>query len=114
MVIRQIRFGAHDGPICPACKRQMIVNRRTPHPRYGTLTSYKLSSAGPARMKSSEVPTGLVSLMSAMRCLALTFRSDDPAVFDTGNRHNDMQQRWQHGRMYTARRIGIGLGAIPA
>jgi C4-type Zn-finger protein len=31
----QVRFGAHDGPICPACNRQMNVTRRTPHPLHG-------------------------------------------------------------------------------
>jgi hypothetical protein len=29
-----------------------------------------------------------------------------PDRFDTGNRRHDMKPRWQHGRMYTARRIG--------
>jgi hypothetical protein len=31
----QVRFGAHDGPICPACDRRMDVARRTPHPLHG-------------------------------------------------------------------------------
>jgi hypothetical protein len=42
MVIRQIRFDAHDGPICPACKRQMLINRRSPHPLYGN--TYELQT----------------------------------------------------------------------
>ena len=31
----EVGFGAHDGPVCPACNRQMNVTRRTPHPLYG-------------------------------------------------------------------------------
>jgi hypothetical protein len=34
-LLMQIRFGAHEGPSCPACKRLMNVMRRTPHPVYG-------------------------------------------------------------------------------
>jgi hypothetical protein len=35
-------FGAHDGPICPACNRQINVTRRTPHPLFGY--SYELQT----------------------------------------------------------------------
>ena len=42
IMLMQIRFGAHDGPICPTCNRQMIVNRRTPHPLYGS--TYELQT----------------------------------------------------------------------
>jgi hypothetical protein len=34
-MLMQIKFGAHEGPTCPACNRQMNVTRRTPHPIYG-------------------------------------------------------------------------------
>jgi hypothetical protein len=34
--------------------------------------------------------------------------------FDSGDGRHDIKPRWQHGRMYTGRRMGIGLGAIPA
>ncbi len=31
----QIKFGVHEGPICPACAKTMQVTRRTPHPLHG-------------------------------------------------------------------------------
>ena len=34
-MLTPIRFGAHEGPTCPACARTMNVIRRTPHPIYG-------------------------------------------------------------------------------
>jgi hypothetical protein len=34
-MLMQIRFGSHQVPTCPACKRIMNVIRRTPHPIYG-------------------------------------------------------------------------------
>jgi hypothetical protein len=41
-MLMQTKFGAHNGPICPTCNRQMIVNRRTPHPLYGN--TYELQT----------------------------------------------------------------------
>jgi transposase-like protein len=38
----QIRFGAHDGPTCPACTATMYVTRRTPHSLYGS--TYELQT----------------------------------------------------------------------
>lgn len=36
-MLMQIRFGAQDGPTCPACICAMYVTRRTPHPLYGSI-----------------------------------------------------------------------------
>ena len=41
-MLRQIRFGAHKGPTCPACTGTMYVTRRTPHPIYGS--AYELQT----------------------------------------------------------------------
>jgi hypothetical protein len=41
-MLMQIRFGAHDGPTCPACLKVMYITRRTPHPLYGN--TYELQT----------------------------------------------------------------------
>jgi hypothetical protein len=41
-MLMQIRFGAHDGPTCPACICAMYVTRRAPHPLYGS--TYELQT----------------------------------------------------------------------
>jgi hypothetical protein len=46
---------------------------------------------------------------------ASTARADDPATrrsgqFDSGGGRDNITSRWQHGRMYTARRTRSGLG----
>lgn len=60
-MLTQVKFGAHDGPTCPACTSTMYVTRRTPHPLYGSAMSCRLLSVGRANMKLIEAPTEAVS-----------------------------------------------------
>jgi hypothetical protein len=41
-MLMQIRFGADEGPTCPACNCTMCVTRRAPHPIYGS--TYELQT----------------------------------------------------------------------
>jgi hypothetical protein len=69
-----------------------------------------LFSSEPLHVVTSEAPLMARNLTGPMshvqRANALTAGADDSAAFDIAPRRDDIKSRWQHGRMYTARRIG--------
>jgi hypothetical protein len=68
-MLTQIRFGAHQGPICSACTRTMHVTRRTPHPLHGhayELQTFKCPKCG-SNIERSADRSGLPHTSEAAR-----------------------------------------------
>jgi hypothetical protein len=56
-MIKQNRFGSHQGPTCLACTQTMYVTRRTPHPSYGViyeLQTFKCRICGDEIQRSAD------------------------------------------------------------
>jgi hypothetical protein len=68
-MLMQIRFGAHDGPLCPACNWKMRVSRRTPHPLYGHTYELQTFECWTCRseIERSADKSGLPHLSDAVR-----------------------------------------------
>jgi hypothetical protein len=78
-MLTQNRFGAHQGPTCPACTRSMYVTRRMPHPLYGNtyeLQTFKCGTCGNEIERSAD-QSGLAHVNDA----ALNDASDRGLLF---------------------------------